>query len=126
MRLLKWGSIFAAAFALAWVLIFTFSQAPFREKVPTKLLAYQTPDFPIYYYVAAAFGIGLLFGLIVALYYFISLQTTVGKKAKRIRELEQEVSYSKIELKTLRGKLSDSTSEKKSSDPSSPTAGGAS
>jgi hypothetical protein len=57
MNLLKWVLIFAFAFVVAWVLIFTFTQPPFAEGVPAKIFAYRTPPIPVYVYVTGAFFI---------------------------------------------------------------------
>lgn len=105
MRFLKWFVLFAAAFMVAWVLIFTFTQEPFKSMVPARILAYQTPPIPVYIYVAGAFGAGLLIGLWVALYYFIVQQRLLGVKSKEASAMEEQLNYQKNELERLQAEL---------------------
>jgi hypothetical protein len=92
MNLLKWVLIFAFAFVVAWVLIFTFTQSPFAEKVPAKIFAYKTPAIPVYVYVTGAFGIGLLLGCSLAFYNFITGRIKIFKLNKKIHSLEGELT----------------------------------
>lgn len=98
MNLLKWALIFSIAFVMAWVLIFTFTQKPFYEQVPAKIFSYQTPAVPMYAYVSGAFGVGLLLGLVIALYYYISKQAELFKRARKIRSLEDELDSLKSSM----------------------------
>jgi len=91
MRVIKWLAIFGAAFLAAWILIFTFTQPQFKEAASARIFTYYTPPIPVYLYVAGAFGMGLLIGLAVALYYYVTYQTKIHKKNKQIRILEEEV-----------------------------------
>jgi uncharacterized membrane protein YciS (DUF1049 family) len=91
MRIIKIIILFTIAFLMAWILIFTFMQPPFRALVPAKILAYQTPSIPIYYYVTGAFAAGLFMGLLLAIYYFISLKTELVKRNRKIAGLEAEL-----------------------------------
>ena len=45
--------VFVCAFCVAFVIIVTFSQQPFRQPVPAMIFTYETPKVPIYLYVAA-------------------------------------------------------------------------
>lgn len=107
MNIFKWMAIFAVAFVIAWVLIFTFTQEPFRQLVPARILAYQTPAIPIYIYVAGAFGIGLLIGLATAFYNYIVLISQVRQKTKKINNLEQDLTIVRDDLQRLREMASD-------------------
>lgn len=92
MNLIKWILVFVCAFCIAFVIIVTFSQAPFKQPVPAVIFTYQTAAVPLYWYVAGALCLGLLAGLCVALFNFIALKSAVFKKNKKIRELEDKVS----------------------------------
>jgi hypothetical protein len=92
MNLLKWVLIFAFAFVVAWVLIFTFTQPPFAEGVPAKIFAYRTPPIPVYVYVTGAFFIGLILGGAVAVYNYITGGMKAHKLNKRVRALETELA----------------------------------
>jgi len=105
MRFLKWSVLFLAAFMVAWVLIFTFSQPPFRIAVPARILAYQTPSIPIYVYVAGGFGIGLLIGLWVALYYYFILQRQIRRKSKDLATVEKELAHKDSEMERYQQEL---------------------
>jgi hypothetical protein len=105
MRFLKWSVIFVAAFVMAWILIFTFIQEPFKNMVPARILTYQTPPIPVYLYVAGAFGAGLLLGLWVALYYFIVQKRLLGMKSKEASTLEDELIRNRNELERLQAEL---------------------
>jgi hypothetical protein len=91
MTLLKWVVLFVCAFCVAFVIIVTFSQAPFRQPVPAKIFTYQTPAVALYWYVIGAVCVGLALGLVVALYYGIVLNASLYKKNRRIRELEEKI-----------------------------------
>jgi hypothetical protein len=92
MAFFKWAIVFAAAFCLAFVIIVTFSQAPFRQPVPAMIFSYQTKPIALYWYVVGALGAGLIVGLAVALYSYIDLKTALFKKNKTIRELEEKIA----------------------------------
>jgi hypothetical protein len=91
MKVLKWLVIFIIAFLFAWILIFTFMQEPFKVAASAKILAYTTPEIPIYFYVAGAFAIGLLVGLFTAFYYYIVLQKKVHQSIRELKELEEKL-----------------------------------
>ncbi|HEX3020646.1 MAG TPA: lipopolysaccharide assembly protein LapA domain-containing protein [Chitinispirillaceae bacterium] len=105
MRFLKWSILFVAAFMVAWILIFTFTQEPFKILVPARVLAYQTPPMPVYIYVAGAFGAGLLIGLWVALYYFIVQARHLKSKSKEVSSLEEQLVQHKNELERFQAEL---------------------
>jgi len=92
MALLKWVVLFVCAFCVAFVIIVTFSQAPFKQPVPAMIFTYQTPAIALYWYVIGAVSVGLALGLAVALYYGIVLKTSIYKKNKQLRELEEKIS----------------------------------
>jgi hypothetical protein len=92
MAFAKWAIVFAAAFCLAFVIIVTFSQAPFKQAVPAMIFSYQTRAIPLYWYVVGALGAGLAVGLAVALYNYIDLQAANFRKNKTIRELEERIA----------------------------------
>jgi hypothetical protein len=92
MRFAKWALVFVAAFCLAFVIIVTFSQDPFKQPVPAMIFSYHTKAIALYWYVAGALGVGLAVGLGVALYTYIDLKSAHLKKNKTIRELEEQVT----------------------------------
>ena len=73
--------------------------------VPARILAYQTPPIPVYLYVAGAFGIGLILGLWVALYYFVVQKRLLGLKSKEASTLEEELIRNRNELERLQAEL---------------------
>jgi len=91
MKLIKWTLIFIIAFIISLIMILTFSQEVFKQTASARIVGYVTPEIPVYYYIAGAFGLGLLVGLGVALYTFISGTAESLKKSRRIRELEKSV-----------------------------------
>ncbi len=95
MKLLKWGIFFIFAFVVSFIILRTFSQDVFKEAVPARLLGNETPAIPIYMYIAGAFTLGLLIGLFVAVYNFVTSASDSFKKSKRLKELEKEVDFLK-------------------------------
>ena len=91
MAFTKWAIVFAAAFCLAFIVIVTFSQAPFKQPVPAMIFSYQTKAIALYWYVVGALCAGLAVGLAVALYSYIDLKAALFKKNKTIRELEEKI-----------------------------------
>jgi uncharacterized membrane protein YciS (DUF1049 family) len=92
------------------VVITTFSQSVFRTAVPVKVVYYQTRNIPVYYFIAGAFAAGLLIGMSVAFYNFISLKAQAMKKDRRIRELENNMaSVSRENLKVEANVKNDET-----------------
>ena len=84
--------VFVCAFCVAFVIIVTFSQEPFKQHVPAMLFTYQTMAFPIYLYVAGALCLGLIIGFAVAIYQFITLKSAMYKKNKIIKEMEEKIA----------------------------------
>jgi uncharacterized membrane protein len=91
MGLIKWIVLFLCAFCLAFIVIVTFSQAPFKQPVSAMIFTYHTASIPLYWYVIGALGLGLVVGLIATLYYGIILKAALYKKNKQIRELEERI-----------------------------------
>ena len=102
MKILKWGLVFLAAFAAAWVLLFTFTQEPFKAVAPVNLVFTQTPEFPMYAFAVGTFAIGLLIGFFVAAYYYILGQAGIRNKKKDIRRLEELVKDKDGDIEKLR------------------------
>ncbi|MBN1576957.1 MAG: LapA family protein [Chitinispirillaceae bacterium] len=98
MKILKWLVVFIVAFFFAWILIFTFTQEQFKQVASARILTYWTPAIPIYFYVAGAFGVGLLLGLFAAFYYYIVLQSKVHRRTKDLRELEEKLAEARRTL----------------------------
>jgi uncharacterized integral membrane protein len=92
MTLIKWVMVFVCAFCVAFVIIVTFSQQPFKQPVPAMIFTYQTASFPIYLYVVGALCLGLIIGLAVAFYQFITLKSAMYKKSKIIKDLEEKIA----------------------------------
>ena len=107
MKILKWGFVFAAAFAAACVVIFTFIQPEFSASAPVKFFKYTTAPFPIYIFVAAAFGLGLCIGLAATAYYYVVGLAGIRGKKKEIKKLTESISNIESELDKYR-----TTSEK--------------
>jgi uncharacterized membrane protein YciS (DUF1049 family) len=97
-RLLKWTLFFAVSFVVSWILITTFSQWQFQTGAPVRIVTYQTREFPLYFYAAATFLIGLTIGLSMAVYNYVTLQARLRGKAKEARRLEEQVAGLRREL----------------------------
>ena len=106
MRFLKWGLIFAIAFAVAWVVIFTFNQEPFKIEAPAKILLWQTKPIPVYVYISGAFFLGLLIGLCITMYEKFSFHRKISKKNKEFRNLEKDFAIVTTDLEQCRRDLS--------------------
>jgi hypothetical protein len=106
MRFIKWGLLFIVAFAVAWVVIFTFNQEPFKIQVPAKILFWQTKSIPVYAYITGAFFLGLFFGLCIVLYEKIVSLRKLSKKNKDFRILEQDLATARTDLESCRLELS--------------------
>jgi uncharacterized membrane protein YciS (DUF1049 family) len=92
MTLLKWTIIFLVSFAIAFVVIVTFSQPQFKVPVSALLFTYQTKPLPVYAYVAGALGLGLAIGLSIAAYYYVSLRTSLFKRDRQVKKLEEDLT----------------------------------
>jgi hypothetical protein len=91
-RTIKWVLFFFFSFAVSWILIITFSQDAFKMTAPVKLFIHTTRAMPIYYYIIGAFIGGLVIGLGVATYYYISLNSKLFKRSREINALEEEIA----------------------------------
>jgi uncharacterized membrane protein YciS (DUF1049 family) len=94
MAFVKWGIVFLAAFALAFVVIVTFSQPQFRQTASVVIFTYQTKSLPLYLYVAGALGLGLAVGCSLAAYYYVTLRAGLFKRDRQIKKLEEDLSIS--------------------------------
>jgi len=92
MAALKWAVLFLGAFAVAFVIIITFSQEPFKQMVPAVIFTYHTRPVALYWYVAGALGTGFAAGLSIVLYQYIMLHAALYKKDRRIRKLEADAA----------------------------------
>lgn len=92
MAALKWLLLFAGTFAVAFVVVLTFSQEPFKQMVPAVIFTYHTRPLALYWYVAGALAVGFTAGLSIVVYQYITLRAAVYKKDRRIRELEASAS----------------------------------
>jgi uncharacterized membrane protein YciS (DUF1049 family) len=91
MKLFKGMLLFVVAFLFACILIFTFTQEPFKQLVPARIFTWLTPAIPIYVYVAGAFGVGLFIGLCTTLYYYIVLRAKQHHMTKTLHEIEEQL-----------------------------------
>ena len=105
MNVFKWLAIFAIAFLAAWILIFTFNQEPFKASVPAQILVYKTPPVPIYIYLTGAFSAGLIVGLWIAVYNFITQKAKLTRTSKKLHSIEHEYSQVTAELENCRTDL---------------------
>jgi uncharacterized membrane protein YciS (DUF1049 family) len=94
MVFVKWGIVFLVAFALAFVVIVTFSQPQFKQTASVVIFTYQTKSLPLYLYVASALGLGLAVGCSLASYYYVTLRAAVFKRDRQIKKLEEDLSIS--------------------------------
>jgi hypothetical protein len=106
MRFLKWGIIFAMAFAVSWVVIFTFNQDPFKITVPAKILFWQTRSIPVYAYITGAFALGLFIGICIVIYDQVVFRRNISKKNKEFRKLENDFAIVTTDLGQCRLELS--------------------
>ena len=105
MKILKFVVIFAIAFLFASVLIFTFIQPEFKVPASAKIITYTTPKIPIYIYVAGAFGIGLLLGLVAAFYYYFTQHQKVHQATKELHVLEEKLADAKRQLEQYNAQM---------------------
>jgi uncharacterized membrane protein YciS (DUF1049 family) len=92
MTLLKWTIVFLISFAIAFVIIVTFSQPQFKVPVSALLFTLQTKPLPIYAYVGGALCLGLVIGLSIAAYYFVTLKTAIFKRDRLVKKLEADLA----------------------------------
>ncbi len=92
MTFVKWAVVFLVAFALAFVIIVTFSQQEFKQTASAVIFTYKTRPLPVYLYVAGALGLGLAVGCSLAAYYYVTLKSAVFKGDRQIKKLEEDLS----------------------------------
>ena len=100
MGLVKWVILFTITLALAFIVILTFSQSAFHQTASAVFFFYQTKAYPLYLWVAAALGLGLSFGIIIALYYYITLKSAAYSKDRIIKSLREELDTIKTQQAT--------------------------
>jgi uncharacterized membrane protein YciS (DUF1049 family) len=91
MVFVKWLLVFLLSFAVAFVVIITFSQPQFQVQVSAHIFTYNTKALPVWAYVAGALALGLVCGLSVAAYNFVRLRAEMFKKDRQLRTLESEL-----------------------------------
>ena len=101
MRFLKAGLFFLVSFLLAWVVIFTFIQQPFHQTVPAKILWYQSPPYPIYYYLLAALCTGLAIGIVMTLYYYVTFSSAARARKRELRDMTDQNEALRAEVSRL-------------------------
>jgi hypothetical protein len=111
MRVFKGLFFFLVAFIAACIILLTFMQPEFLKPVPAKLLWYQTQAIPVYYFLIGAFVIGLLFGLVVFLYYWGSLSMSLSEQKRTVRERDQEIEALRLTLKGAEPKPANSSGD---------------
>jgi hypothetical protein len=99
MKFVKAGLFFAVAFLLAWVTIFTFIQGPFHEPVSAIILWYRTAPYPIYYYLLASLSAGLLIGIGMTLYYYVTFSSAVRARSRELDDMAEQNAQLRKELK---------------------------
>jgi len=102
MKLVKWIAVIAVTVAATVILLFTFTQEPFKATAQIRVPFMRLPEYPILMYVGATFAIGLLLGFFAAAYYYIVGQAGIHAKKKEIKRLEDVVSDTTAELERMR------------------------
>jgi uncharacterized membrane protein YciS (DUF1049 family) len=92
MRTFKFMVLFLIAFILAWIILATFTQAPFKTPVSAVVLWYQTPALPIFWYVAGAVCLGVIIGMLIMLSPLWGAWTKLRSANKKITQLENSFS----------------------------------
>jgi len=113
MKLLKWISVIVVTVAATCILLFTFTQAPFRATARLWIPWCNLPEFSILIYIAATFAIGLLLGFLAAAYYYIVGQAGIHAKKKEIKRLEGVVADTNAELERMRDSVTQAKKEVK-------------
>ena len=104
MRFVKWGLFFVLSFVVAWIVIFTFIQEPFKTRVPAIILTLRTPAIPIYIYLAGAFALGLGIGLAVAVFNYLTLLFRLRKSRHAYKELSAYTDTLKVKIGAQRAR----------------------
>lgn len=96
MKVIRFLLIFTSAFLLAWILIFTFIQPPFKATAAAKVLVWNTPAIPIYLYVAGAFLIGLAVGTALSLVNYVTLSSNLRHVQRECAELRGKLAAEQL------------------------------
>jgi hypothetical protein len=91
MRIFTWLVLFAVALFIALVMVLTFMQPAFQQKVGARILTVPTREIPVYMYVLGAFLAGLLFGVLVVLPGYFRAAVEGSRKSRRVLELERKL-----------------------------------
>ena len=94
MRTFKVLVLFLIAFVFAWIILATFTQAPFKAPVSAVVLWYQTPPLPIFWYVAGAVFLGIAIGVLCMVSPLMNAWAQVKSARKRIKQLEEPAAIS--------------------------------
>ena len=88
MRTAGWLLLLAITVGMVMTLTLTFMQPAFRQEVSVSILFFRTRSFPVYLYVLAALGAGIILGFFPMLFMYVRTKREVWRRGKRIRELE--------------------------------------
>jgi hypothetical protein len=102
MKLAKWVLVITVTVAVTCILLFTFTQEPFKATAQVWIPWCDLRPFPILWYVGATFAIGLLIGFFAAAYYYIVGQAGIRAKKREIKRLEVVVAEKAEEADGLR------------------------
>jgi uncharacterized integral membrane protein len=91
MKHFKWIAISILIIVISIILYQTFTQEIFTDEISILIFVYRTPAIPVYLYVIGAFFIGLLIGLIIAMYNFFVYKGEKRKNKKKIKQLEKDM-----------------------------------
>ena len=105
MRLIYWGFVFIIALFIAMAVVLTFVQPEFNTTVGAQIFTYKTKQLPVYYYVIGAFGVGLIIGVLQALYTFFHTRAQIFHKNGRIKDLERQLADAERRIATLQNEL---------------------
>jgi hypothetical protein len=101
MRFVKILITFAVGFALAWVMVVTFGQSEFQARVPARVFGWISPAIPVYLYIVGAGVLGLLVGLLVSLWTYLSMASQIRSRKRTIRDLEDSADSLKRTIAEL-------------------------
>jgi uncharacterized membrane protein YciS (DUF1049 family) len=111
MKLLKWVLVIVVTVVVTCILLFTFTQEPFKASAQIKIPWCNLPSFPILWYVGATFAIGLLIGFFATAYYYIVGQAGIRAKKKEIKRLEGRIAEKSEEADGLRNSVGQTKNE---------------
>jgi len=87
MRTAGWLLLLVITVVVVMTLTLTFMQPAFRQEVSISILFFRTRSFPVYLYVLAALGTGIMLGFFPMLFIYVQTKREVWRRGKRIREL---------------------------------------